>query len=101
MIVAFELTMPSAGSWNGKWTGGGDLFARCKTLAKSEVEKILGDSTEKNFSYRWDDGWCANIRVRKINSPEKKILEKKSSGFCGYDWMISSIISKGKIIAEG
>jgi hypothetical protein len=101
MIIAFELTMPSVGSWNGKWTGDKDLFAKCRTLSKPEAERLLGDGMEKNFSYRWDDGWCASIRVRKIDSSEKKVLERKSSGFCGYDWMIDSIIEHGNIITEG
>lgn len=101
MIIAFELTMPGVGSWNGKWTGDKDLFVRCKTLTKPEAEKILGDKSERHFSYRWDDGWRANVLARKIDSAEKKVLEKKSSGFCGYDWMISSIIEHGEIKTEG
>jgi hypothetical protein len=101
MIIAFELTMPSAGSWNGKWTGEKDLHVKCKTLEKTKAEKILGNSSEKHFSYRWDDGWCANIRVRKVFAAEKKSLEKRSTGFCGYDWMINSIIEHGDIRVEG
>ena len=28
MILSFTLSMPNIGSWNGKWTGSKNLYAR-------------------------------------------------------------------------
>jgi hypothetical protein len=45
------------------------------------------------------DGWGANVRMEAINSLEARMRRKVSSGFCGYEWMIDSIIKNNKIIA--
>ena len=43
MLIAFVLTMPGKGSWNGKWTGEGNLYAIVKNIPKAmEPEKIAG-----------------------------------------------------------
>jgi len=51
-------------------------------------------------SSAWRDGWGANVAVELIGSVEKKIREKKSAGFCGYEWMIDSILKHGKITTD-
>ena len=91
-MIVFELSMPNIGSWNNKWTGNNKKHIKCKK--EYEVPKNLID---KNFYYSWSDGWTACITVRKVNYKEAKKLLKLSSGFCGYDWMISSIIQNGYI----
>jgi len=91
-MVVFELSMPNIGSWNNKWTGNNKKHIRCKK--ECEVPK---DLIGKNFYYSWSDGWTACITVRKVNCKEARKLLKLSSGFCGYDWMISSIIQNGCI----
>lgn len=89
--------MPGVGSWNGKWTGEDRVHAVVKNVgaskkAKEKYTKLLGD-----YLYRWEDGWCARISVKEVDSAQARTLRKKSSGFCGYDWMINSIIDYGEI----
>jgi hypothetical protein len=98
MILGFTLTMPNVGSWNGKWSGEANLYFRSKTLNKNEVIKLMQGKEHRDFYYRWDDGWGANVSVRIITAIEKNKLEKKSKGFCGYDWMIDSIIEFDEIL---
>ena len=94
-MIIFELTMPRIGSWNGKWTGEGREYYRSRK--NCEVPK---DVIDKNFEYRWEDGWIANVSVSKVTCAEERMLMKKSAGFCGYDWMINSIIKHGYIKAS-
>lgn len=96
MIVAFELTMPGRGSWNGGWSGENSRYIKFMTLSKDKAESIK----DKNYSYSWDDGWRANIKTYQVDSAEKRSLSKKSAGFCGYEWMINSIIANGEIRTE-
>ena len=91
-MIAFILTMPNRGSWNGRWSGENDLHAIVKT-ERSVPKDIIG----KSFWYSWDDGWSACISVEKVDCREGNELRKKSRGFCGYNWMVDSIIEKGII----
>ena len=91
-MIVFELTMPHRGSWNGKWSG--DIQRHIRVKYERSVPKDLWD---RDFYYRWDDGWEARISVRKMSASDAHKLDKKSLGFCGYDWMISSIIKDGYI----
>ena len=93
-MIAFVLSMPSRGSWNGKWSGENDLYARIHRLSKEKESDLSG----KSFSYRWDDGWCARVEAVKIDAKEATKIRKKSKGFSGYDWMIQSIIENGEIV---
>lgn len=94
-MIVFELTMPHVGSWNGKWSGADRRYIRTKR--ECDVPKELWD---KDFDYRWDDGWGANVSVKRMPISEARKLERKSAGFCGYDWMIKSIIERGYIDDE-
>lgn len=91
-MIAFILTMPNRGSWNGRWSGENDLHAIVKP-EKSVPKDIIG----KSFLYRWDDGWLACVSVEKVDCREGNKIRKKSRGFCGYNWMVESIIKKGVI----
>ena len=91
-MIAFELTMPNVGSWNGIWSGANRRYI--KTFPERKVPKELWG---KSFYYRWDDGWGASISVEKISCAEAKKLERISSGFLSYGWMIESIIKNGEI----
>lgn len=91
--------MPGNNSWNGKWSGDGKLFAKVRSLSTAKKNKEKLDNLLKNSPYihRWSDGWVASVEVKLVDNDEKKRLEKYSKGFCGYDWMIDSIIKDGLI----
>lgn len=93
-MITFELSMPHAGSWNGKWTGEGRCYVR--TMDERRVPK---EYWNKDFYYRWDDGWEACVSVRRMPVGEARKLERRSVGFAGYDWMIKSIVERGCIEA--
>jgi hypothetical protein len=98
MILGFTLTMPNVGSWNGKWSGKDSLYFRSKTLNKNDAIKLMQGEEQRDFYYRWDDGWGANVNVRIITGTENSRLKKISKGFYGYDWMIDSIIEFDEIL---
>lgn len=92
--VIFELKMPGCGSWNGRWSGEGRVYAVTRRLPDSKASEIDG----KTYGYAWDDGWCASIDCRvSSGTPETRSIRRRSSGFCGYEWMVASILSKGQI----
>lgn len=96
MILCFELTMPNRGSWNGRWSGEKDVHIITKSdrqIGKKLIEELDGQS----FYYGWDDGWGANVSCRVVDAAEARRLRKKNRGFCGYDWMVRSIIANGEI----
>lgn len=95
-MIVFELTMPHKGSWNGKWSQEGQLFVRTY-----DQRKVPKEYWNKSFYYHWDDGWTACVTTYKVTAQEAKKLDRKSRGFCGYDWMIKSIIKYGEIKTEG
>lgn len=94
-MIIFELTMPNRGSWNGKWSG--DNKVHVITKHNNKVSKELNN---KEYCYTWDDGWTACIKVYKMNANTKEYrqLIKNNIGFCGYNWMVDSIIEHGKIL---
>ena len=95
-MIIFTLSMPTRGSWNDRWSGESKIYARVRS--NNTVPK---DVVGQDFYYNWNDGWCACVSVTKVDSKEAAKIRNKSAGFCGYDWMIRSIIKNGEIIAEG
>jgi len=94
MLLSFQLTMPNNNAWDGKWSGEGKFYYEFRNIPKSKIAELDG----KNFYYNFGDGWGANVRVEKIDSQEKRKLQKKSAGFCGYNWMIDEILNYGRIL---
>lgn len=90
--LLFLLTMPHVGSWNGKWTGEGDVYAIVRSV------KCYPNCTEGDYLYSWGDGWVANVEVRRVTTVEANKYLKKSKGFSGYDWMVDSILNYGEIL---
>ncbi len=95
---AFQLSMPNAGSWNGRWSGEKDLYIKFRKLTNKQIEESRIE--ERGYYYNFGDGWGASINVFVLDSKERQKLQRKSKGFCGYDWMIDSIIKNGKIISS-
>ena len=93
-MIVFKLSMPHANSWNGKWSGEKD--AHIITKPDKYVPK---DRIDKNYYYDFGDGWGACVDVIKMNghSKEYKQMIKNNKGFCGYDWMVNSIINNNEI----
>ena len=71
--LLFILTMPNVGSWNGKWTGSDRVYARARNA------KQYPNCKEDNYYYSWNDGWGANVEVRKVTVAEANKYIKKIS----------------------
>ena len=95
MLVKFSLSMPNVGSWDRKWSGEGRTYAVVKNIHKNKCTLKDGDY----FRYNFGDGWSAGVQVSIIDSSEAAKIRRKSAGFCGYEWMVESIIKHGKIIS--
>ena len=97
--IKFELSMPHRGSWNGKWSQEHIRHLRVYTFCEKDFkEKGLEKLINHSFRYRWNDGWEACISVELLSGArESNRLKKLSGGFCGYDWMIESILEYGEI----
>jgi hypothetical protein len=91
--------MPRNNAWNGKWTGDTKFYAKVFSFgrSKSSKEKAERILKEEYFTYNFGDGWVARIDVFEVDNKEKIKIRKKSNGFCGYNWMIDSIIDNGDI----
>lgn len=87
--VIFELSMPSNNAWNGKWSGAKNVYSVARTLTDAKFEAL-----KPRYSYNFGDGWVAAVSVR-----EAKPREKATNRFCGYDWMIDSILHRDAIAA--
>ena len=96
MHFAFTLSMPSNNSWNGRWSGEDKVYVIVKSFSsrswKEQLAKLMG-----YHRYAFGDGWVASVSVKAVDADEKKELMKKSAGFCGYDWMVTSLIHHGVI----
>jgi hypothetical protein len=94
MILAFKLSMPGCGSWDGKWSGEGRLYVIIRHVLKNEhPENIIQKSP---YRHGWNDGWAARIEVESVDAKEAAKLRRRSAGFCGYDWMVNNIINYGQ-----
>ena len=95
--LLFSLTMPNPPSWNGKWSLANEKHTRARAFSDTEFNNLPQNIIGTHY-YCWNDGWTAQINVSVTNSYEKKERHlKNSAGFCGYDWMIDSLIERGEI----
>lgn len=85
--LIFELSMPSNNSWNGKWSGAENKYTVAKTVTDKKAKTL-----KNYYSYAFGDGWVAGIKIRPAK-PREKVTNK----FCGYNWMIDSILWNGEI----
>lgn len=100
MLIEFKLTMPNIGSWNGRWSGERKYYAKVVNIGRTKEKEQLGREIvdRKSFYYNFGDGWGMSIKVRQVDSKEAARIRRKSSGFCGYEWAIDSILKHKKII---
>jgi hypothetical protein len=99
MLLSYELSMPSNNSWNGRWSGQDDLHAvvrSYRTMPMINGKQLAGSL----FTYSFGDGWVAAITIREVTSSAAAKIRKDSKGFCGYEWMIDSILRWGRILAD-
>jgi hypothetical protein len=103
MKVSFQLTMPNVGSWDGKWTGASKKYYVIRVFRGKEGSAFLKgpmqSENKKGFYYNFGDGWSANVCAEIVDAVEARKREKQSAGFCGYEWMINSIVKHSKIIS--
>lgn len=88
--VIFELSMPSNNAWNGKWSGEENTYTVAKQLPDKKLEEL-----KPRYTYSFGDGWVAAVSIR-----EAQPREKATNKFCGYEWMIDSILKRGAITAD-
>lgn len=94
-VVEFTLSMPCCNTASGRWSGEGEYYALFRNI-KSVPENARNGS----FRYNFGDGWVAEVSTRLVTSAEASKLKKKSKGFCSYEWMAESIISRGFISVD-
>lgn len=85
--IIFQLTMPRNNAWNNKWSGEENTYTVARTVTEKKYKQLDG-----YYTHNFGDGWIAGVIVRKAK-PREKVTNK----FCGYDWMISSILTHGEI----
>lgn len=100
MTLAFILTMPNKGSWDGKWSGEGNLYAVLKRYTTKKTQAKYAPLIGRTFHYAWSDGWGANVHIREVSATESRQIRKRTRGFCGYEWMIDEIQTYGRIRSE-
>ena len=94
---SFELTMPNNNSWNGHWSGENDKYVKVRSMTEKNFKKSTIDILGNHY-YNFGDGWGANVYVKEIDKSENGKIKRKNYLFCGYDWMIESIINYGEIL---
>ena len=99
MFILFKLTMPQCGSWNGKWSGENRDYSQVINFGRTKkgIENGKSILAKKHFYYDFGDEWTAMIGVQEIDGKEATRIRRKRQDFCGYDWMIMSIIENGII----
>lgn len=92
--ICFQLSMPNNNNWNGKWTGDGVFYARTRKCTMKKAAEILANGS---YFYNFGDGWGARVSVKEVTGKDKRKIDKNTKGFCGYAWMIDSIVYYGGI----
>ena len=101
MILSFALSMPNVASWNGEWSGEGRNYVKAVNLGRGKEQQTKAEQIRDRgyFHYSFGDGWSAGVTVKEVDNKQAATIRRKSDGFCGYDWMIHSIIRDQKIVA--
>lgn len=94
MRIEFKLGMPGRNSWNGKWSGEERNYTKVVTMTDRKADVLLEGRVSRSWGYNFGDGWYAVVKARPVQKGERL---RKSDGFCGYDWMVYSILADGEI----
>ncbi len=86
--IAFILTFPNVGSWDGKFSGEGRLHARVYSFDNKTAEQLLSNGS---YYHSFGDGWTASIEPKHVNYKEANWIKKHTKGFYGYEWMIDDM----------
>ena len=88
------MSMPSNNSWDGRWSGEDRNYEVVCNIGKSKKATIRGIEILRQGSYYYDfgDGWGAEVAVSEIEGRAAPKIRRGSHGFCGYDWMVDSIM---------
>jgi hypothetical protein len=91
--------MPSRSSWNGRWGGEENYYAIVRSVPTGKKHTERANTLVGNGPYRYafGDGWAAQVSVKLIEGAAVTKARKRSKGFCGYDWMVESILRHGEI----
>ena len=101
MFIAFTLSMPGCASWDGKWSGASRRYVIIKDFGRTikGSKRAAGLLAEGGYwSYSFGDGWVAGVQAKMVDGKQARKLRVESDGFCGYDWMVRSILAHGKIL---
>lgn len=100
-MIAFRLSMPSVGSWNGRWSGEGREYVKVVSLGRSKKAEAREDEivTGGYYYYSFGDSWSAAVTATLVTPAEARRLRRVTAGFCGYDWMVDEIIEHGRILS--
>jgi hypothetical protein len=85
--------MPAVASWDRKWSGDGALYALTRRVSDAKADHL--DDTR--HTYHFGDGWVAAVNVSRVAGEEARKIRRRSQGFCGYEWMVDSILVHGDI----
>jgi hypothetical protein len=95
MVIWFVLRMRNTPTWNGRWSGEGELYAKRVRVSGDKAEQLL---KKGSFYWCWSDGWSCSVDVVKPDSHSARRMTKNNRGFMGYDWMVDSILRYGRIL---
>jgi len=84
MKLCFTLTMPNVGSWNGRWSGENNLYAKIISFghSKDAIAKANEIIKKGYYYYNFGDGWGAAITVKEVDTKEATRIKFKSKFFC-------------------
>lgn len=99
MVVCFTLTMPGNNSWDGRWSGDECLHAICRWVEDEEKARRLIEGSP--YRYDFGDGWIACVTAAQVTRSKAGVIQRKSRGFAGYQWMVASLCEYGEIKPPG
>lgn len=95
--LIFKLSMPNVASWNGRWSGAEKCYAIVKKFGRGKRSQAKVDELLEfgSWYHNFGDGWGASVSVSAATPEEARKIRKVSSGFYGYDWMVTNILLYG------